>query len=170
MAWTNPISYAAARLVSVADLNTYHRDNMKDLYSIVARQTADLTKNASTAFADLVGMTFAVTSGEIWVFQAWSFFLTRATPDAKWTVTGPAASTTRFGFSGAGLPLTNGSETTFGNPIAMTCTFVNNTVAIAGYVSAGATGSVQLQAAQNTSDPTDSVWYTNSFLIAHRVS
>lgn len=170
MAWTHPITWAAARLVSVSDMNTYHRDNMKDLYTIVARQTSDLTKNANTTLANLVGMTFAVTSGEIWVFQAWSFFFTLAVADAKWTVTAPATSTGRFGFSGAGLPLTNGSESTFGNPIAMTCTAVNNTAVIAGEVTAGATGSMQLQAAQNTSDASNSVWYTNSFLIAHRMS
>lgn len=171
MAWTHPINFDPAQLITVAMMNTYHRDNFKDVYQIVAKQTSNLTKNNSSAFSDLPGMLFAVLSGEVWAFHAWSYWNSNATADAKWTVTAPAASTGAFGLTGHGAPLTAGNETTFGNPVAIISLGTNNqTSVLAGYITAGANGNVQLQAAQNTATVTDSVWQANSFIVAHRVS
>jgi len=171
MAWTYPISWTKGALITVADLNTYLRDNMKDIYTVIAVQTETLLKNNSAAFSDLVGMSFSVLSGEVWSFHAWSYWNSGTTPDAKWTVTAPAASTGRFGLAGGGIPLTAGNETTFGNSIAITSSGSSNQlVNLAAYITAGANGTIQLQAAQNTATAADSNWYLNSFIIAHRVS
>ena len=171
MAWTYPISWTKGALITVADLNTYLRDNMKDVYTVIGVQTATLLKNNSAAFSDLVGMSFSVLSGEVWSFHAWSYWNSGTTPDAKWTVTAPAASTGRFGLAGGGIPLTAGNETTFGNSIAITSSGSSNQlVNLAAYITAGANGTIQLQAAQNTATAADSNWYLNSFIIAHRVS
>lgn len=171
MAWTYPINFDPAQLITVAMMNTYHRDNMRELYSIVAKQTSDVTKNNSASFSDLPGMSFAVTSGEVWSFHVWSYFVSNATADVKYTVTAPAASTGRFGLAGHGIPLTAGNETTFGNPIAWAVGNTDNmTTRLSGYITAGANGTVQIQGAQNTATVVDTIFQANSFIVAHRAS
>ena len=125
-------------------------------------------KNADTTLANLAGMSFPVLSGEEWMFLAVSFTSGNATADVKYTVTAPAASTGRFGLSGSGIPLTAGSSSTFGNAVAMAVSDSVTQVLVSGYVVAGANGTVQIQAAQNTSDASDTVFYANSFIIALR--
>jgi len=171
MAWTHPINYAKGALIDPTHLNTYLRDNMKDIYTVIAVQTETLLKNNNASFSNLVGMSFSVLSGEVWSFHAWSYWNSGSVADAKWTVTAPAASTGRFGLAGGGQALTAANETTFGNPIAIASSGSSNQlVNLAAYITAGANGTIQLQAAQNTATAADSNWYLNSFIIAHRVS
>lgn len=61
-----------------------------DTYLVLASDTA----NSTTSFADVTGLTFAVTSGETYVFEAWIVYETAATTTgSKWAVNGPASPT-----------------------------------------------------------------------------
>jgi hypothetical protein len=61
-----------------------------DTYLVLASDTA----NSTTSFADVTGLTFAVTSGETYVFAAWVVYETAATTTgSKWAVNGPASPT-----------------------------------------------------------------------------
>jgi hypothetical protein len=52
------------------------------------------TANSTTSFADVTGLTFAVTSGETYAFEAWVVYETAATTTgSKWAVNGPASPT-----------------------------------------------------------------------------
>jgi len=64
--------------------------NSGDIYLVLASDTA----NSTTSFADVTGLTFAVTSGETYVFEAWVVYETAATTTgSKWAVNGPASPT-----------------------------------------------------------------------------
>lgn len=170
MAWTDPPVWTKNHTVTSALLNTYVRDNLNYLYLVTAVQTADVTKNANTTFADLTGLAFTVASGEVWVFAAVSFTSGAAAADVKYTVTAPATTTGRFGLAGSGIPITAGSTTTFGGAVAMTVSDTVTQVCITGKLTAGGAGTVQIQGAQNTSDASDTVFYSSSFLVAMRVT
>ena len=171
MAWTDPIDFTRNQNITAAIMNLYVRDNQNDLWTIVVKQTGDITKASSTAFSNLTGLTFTVVSGEVWQFHVYSFFISNAAADAKWTVTAPAASTGRIGLTGSGAAITVQSTTTFGGTLDMVVPGVNaDTVMLDGYVVAGANGSMQVQAAQVTSDVVVTTFYANSFLIAQRIS
>lgn len=168
MAWTDPVEYALNQAIPHTHLNTYLRDNLNYLYLVTARQTADVTKNANTTLADLTGLSFAVLSGEVWVFAAFSFTTGSVTAGLKYTVTAPGSTTGRFGVAGSGAPLSAGSTTTFGGTIDCAGSAATNAV-ITGYLTAGGNGTIQIQGAQSTSTASDTVFLTNSFLYALRV-
>lgn len=118
------------------------------------RMTADLTKTTDTAFANLSGLAFAIAASEIWTFLAILHGISPVAADIKFTLTGPAApSVVRFGVVGAGnLPLTAGSNSVFGNTIAIATSNLEETWLLGGLVVNGVNaGTVQLQAAQNAS-------------------
>lgn len=172
MSWTDPrIPWPKGETQTNTILNTYLRDNLKAMYFVVAHQTADLTKNNSTAFSNLAGLTFTVATNEDWCFVAFISYIASAVSDSKYTVTAPASTTGRFGVVGSGIPLTAGSTTTFGGAVARATQGARRELSVmSGRLVAGADGAVQLQAAQNTAEATDTVFHQNSFLVAWRVS
>lgn len=172
MAWTNPpIPWPKGQTQTNTILNLYLRDNLRAMYFVRAHQTSDLTKNNSTSFSDLAGLTFAVATSEVWAFVGFIYYVTLAIPDSRYTVIAPASTTGRFGVVGSGIPLTAGSTTTFGGAVALAAQGNGRQIAVVtGYITAGGNGSVQLQAAQNTANASDTVFYSSSFLVAWRVS
>jgi hypothetical protein len=170
--WTDPKSWAKGETGTAALLNTHLRDIQKYLWFLTAKQTADLTKNANITVANLAGMSFPVLSGEVWAFAAVCFTSGSAAADIKFNMTGPAGTTGRWGIAGPGVPLTRGSSTTYESPFQECAMTVSSTLTMAlvfGWLTAGADGTIQVQAAQNTSDATDTVFYQNSFLVALRL-
>lgn len=169
MAWTTPVEYALNQAVDHTHLNTYLRDNVHYLYLVTARQTADVTKNANTTLADLTGLSFSVLSGEVWAFAVFSYTTGSTSAGLKYSVTAPALTTGRFGVAGSGAPLSAGSTTTFGGTIDCGASATTNAI-ITGYITAGGDGTIQIQGAQSSSTAADTVFLTNSYLIALRVA
>lgn len=65
MAWTAPKTYVALSVLTAAELNTYERDNLLFLYTVLANiKTTTITgavSTTSTSFTDLTGLTQAIT-------------------------------------------------------------------------------------------------------------
>jgi len=171
VAWTEPQDWKAGDSVTAALLNSNLSANENELYHLIAVQSADVTRNNSAVLTDLTGLSFAVTSGEVWVFFCAIYFSSAATPDVKHTVTAPAATTGRFGLISYGTPLTAASNATYGGNVART---VQNSAAdvtlITGTLTAGANGTVQVQGAQNTATASDTTFNKGSFIVAWRKS
>lgn len=171
MTLPNPIEWLKAANVTAALLNTHVRDRFNDQHWLGSYQSADLVKTSDVTLENLAGMSFPVVSGDIWVFVAHLFYVSNTTADVKFAVTAPGGSTGRYGSAGPGEGLGAGSTTTFGTGLAA---IVHNTTeachAIAGYVVAGATGTVQIQGAQNTSNGSAATFRKYSIIAAFRVS
>jgi hypothetical protein len=171
MAITRPSLVVPGQNITAAFLDTYLRDNLNGLHWLGAYQTADVVKNNDATLANLTGLTFPVVSGDVWVFLAHSFADSGATPDAKWAVTAPGGSTGRYGILGVASGLGDLSTATFGTGLARAFPAGNeDNQLIGGYVTAGANGSVQIQAAQNTATAVDTTFRQYSPLVAFRVS
>lgn len=170
MALTRPAKIVKAQNIDETLLNVYLRDNVNGLHWLAAYQSADLTKNNDAALANLAGLSFPVVSGDVWLFGAHSFFLTSSAANAKWAVTAPGSSTGRYGVLGHALS-GDASTPTFGTALVrgVSASVEDNTL-LFGLITAGADGTVQLQAAQNTATVFDTIFRQYSPLIAWRLS
>lgn len=166
-----PVRGAQGLTVGHTALNQYLRDNLNGLHWRGAHQTADLVKNANTTLSNCTGLTIPVASGDVWSIVAHSFFVSSATADAKWTVTAPGSSTGRFGILSSGIGIGNLSSSTFGTGLALAVpgTLEDNMV-LSGRITAGGAGSIQIQAAQNTSTAIDTTFRTYSFILGFRIT
>lgn len=184
MAYTTPRTWNPGETVTATLLNTHLRDNLSTLATYfstsgvpsgflkTAYQTASVTKNANTTYADLTGLSFSVAAGENWVFMCGLFATAAsATPNMKFTFTGPATPTAvTFGAVGSGIPITSGYQAAFGSDCVYTKIAVPEILWLGGHLRNGANaGTVQPQFAQQTSNASDSVIVGNSFLLALRL-
>jgi hypothetical protein len=166
-----PKHWAKGNNGTAALLNTHWRDAINRLHWTGAFQTANLTKNNDATLANLSGLAIPVVSGERWIVVAHSFFVTNATADAKWAITAPASSTGRYGILGPGAGLGDLSSGTFGTGLARAAPGTNeDNQMLFGDITAGATGNIQLQAAQNTATVVDTIFRGNSFIVGFRIS
>lgn len=134
--------------------------------------TSTLTKNANVTLADVTGLKFFIGASETWAFEAHLQLSTAATPDIKLGFTVPASAT------GTGNYLYHATT-------AMSSARVSDWTAAQSLVTAAAgtgadlygrivnsttQGWVQLQAAQDTSDASDTIVYVGSWITARRVA
>lgn len=184
MAWTVPRTWIAGEFVTAALMNEQLRDNLNILSTYIGDdgapsgfllpfvQASDLTKNTDTTLEDLDGMAFAIGASETWVCIAASSTIGNGTADVKYSVTAPAGATGAFGVTGAGgAATTNGSSATFGDPVDVAIpNTVRQTIILWAVVVNGITaGTVQWQAAQDTSTAVNTIFHQNSGGIAVRV-
>ena len=136
------------------------------------RMLASVTKNANTTYADLTGLSFTVAASEVW---QWVCFLyataANATPNMKFTFTGPAVPTyVAFGVLGNAIDITQGFNTTMGADVIYTKTTINELIVLSGIIVNGANaGFVQAQFAQQVSNASNSVISLNSSIFAVRI-
>ena len=130
--------------------------------------SANFTKNASTVFGDVTGLSFAVSANQSYVFQIYVFAVSTTVADIKFTLTGPAAPTAiRYA---AQNQADSASVAAFGSTLSITMSGNDASVLLFGQLRNGANaGTVQLQAAQDTSEATNTVIYAESYLQAFRV-
>lgn len=136
------------------------------------RMASAVTKNASTAFGDLTGLSFPVAASETWMFLALlAASAASATPNMKFTFTGPTAPTSvMFGVLGNAIDITAGFITSLGGTVAYTKTTIDELVLLGGCLVNGANaGTMQAQFAQNTSNASNSVININSSILAVRI-
>lgn len=136
------------------------------------RLAADFTKNASVALSDVTALSFAVAASEVWAFRVAMRAASAAAADWRFRFTGPAAPTSVW----YGCTHTDGT-----NPAAAAAfsTDIFNTgfgatiwnlVTLEGLLRNGANaGTVQFQAAQWTSDVSNSVITAGAYIQAWRV-
>lgn len=148
--------------------------------STFAVKPSDTSKTSDTTMAKDGGFDLAVASGEQWLLEYFILIASGSqTPDIKAAIVVPAASTGWWGVDGLIESATSSAanvrrlaSTSFGTGNAMA--IATNTTAlfarIAGLVTAGTTGTVELWWAQNTSDATASTIKAGSLLRATKIS
>jgi hypothetical protein len=139
---------------------------------LFARSTSDFTKNANITLTDVTGLSFAVGANDIWHFR---FVLRGESSTAagwRFTLTGPAAPTAVwFGIGSTQDAPSAGAGTTFTGIVAAGgAAGTSQLYEVVGLLRNGANaGTVQLQAAQNASDATNSIIRAESYVIAQRL-
>lgn len=146
---------------------------------LIARQSGDQTWTTDAALANLTGLSFSIAANEVWVFLAIVMFDAGTTGDIQVTHTEPSGCThRRFGFgldtsvtTNAGtvafIQGTGSTGQSFGGAGAGTGIFLGYG---AWVVNSSTAGTVQMQAAQGTSNGTTTTVRKESFLVAFRVS
>jgi hypothetical protein len=137
----------------------------------VARQSADVTFNADTTLDDLTDLNFPIGASQVWFCIGASGCISNTTPDVKYTLTAPSGATGRFGVLGPGVGITALSSETFGDPVAIAIPDnIDQTVFLwAMVVNSTNAGTCQWQAAQNTSNASNTIFYQDSGLVAVRL-
>jgi len=134
------------------------------------RSTANFTKNANVTLGDVTGIKFWMDASTVWSFVMEGQLSTGATPDIKCAFTvpsGAAGTGNAIKIDAAAHVAIRVTDWTASNSLAtaaagvglrLTGTIVNSSTA----------GWVQLQAAQDTSDASDTIIYAQSFITAWR--
>lgn len=132
------------------------------------RLTSNFTKNASTVFGDVTGLSFTIAANEVWTARFVLYCVSTNAADIKLTLTGPAAPTAvRFSIPGSDVA---NSAVAFGSNAAISTTGLDSLIVLEAIIRNGANaGTVQLQAAQLASDVSNTVIYAESFVRAERV-
>lgn len=184
MAWNTPRTWVSGELVTALLMNEQIRDNMNILstyisdtgepsgFMLVRAQGSDLTKNTDATLEDLDNMSFPIGASESWLCLAGSSTIGNGTADVKYSFTAPAGATGLFGATGAGgASTTAGTSTVFGDPVdvAIPNTATQLIILFAVVVNSVTPGTVQIQAAQNTSTAVNTVFHANSGLVAVRI-
>jgi len=133
------------------------------------RMTSDKTYTTDTTLADLTGLSFAIAASEVWMFFAAIHFVSPTAADIKFDSTLPSGAAGRHGLLGARNEITHGSRT-LGTVVDVST--IDSTDMFAIYtgtvVNSTTAGTVQVQAAQNSSSGTTTV-YTNSGITAIQI-
>lgn len=176
MAFTTVPTVSAGDKYPAASWNTYIRDNINDLHEnlpgwvSLSRVTSDFVKNADTTLEDVTGLSFSIAASEVWLFLVLGHHVSNTSADLKVALTVPSGAVGRYAIGTLGTSGNQDSDTigsdlvTISNgndePLQIYGTVVNSTNA----------GTVQLQAAQNSSHASNTTIYTNSWLAALRIS
>jgi hypothetical protein len=135
-----------------------------------AKTSANFTKNANTTLGDVTGLSFSVAANETWVFRVVMYEVSATAADWKVAVTGPAAATANFAMHSSMDTPGAARTTSYSTGMAVGGSAVDDVMVMEGIIINGANaGTVQIQAAQNSSDASNSIIYANSFLVAWRV-
>lgn len=134
--------------------------------------SSTLTSNADDVLSDVTGLKFFIDASQTWVFEAELQLSSAATPDFKMAFTVPSGATTTGTFLyEATTALASGRVSDWTASTAMTTATAGTGAKLTGRVVNSTTaGWVQLQAAQNTSDASDSIVYVGSWITARRVA
>jgi len=133
--------------------------------------TAAFTKNANTTLSDVTGLAFPVSANEVTAFRFVLKGVSTTTADWKFALTGPASPTAVWygAMSSMDVP-TTAAVAAFGSAVAAGGATVEDTLIVHGLLRNGANaGTVQLQAAQQTSDATNTIIRAESYVLAERV-
>jgi hypothetical protein len=136
-----------------------------------SRTTSDFTKNANTTLTNVTGLSFPVAANGVYVFKFVLFGVSSLAADWAFQVNFPAAPTS-FNY---GLVDNSGNAYTKSRNGAGTIAAETGGTefcwVIEGMLRNGANaGTVQLQAAQQNSDATNSIIRTDSFVVADQIS
>jgi len=134
------------------------------------RKTADESVTSSTTLQNDDHLFFSVGANEVWVFEIYAVGQAKKGKDFRFAVTAPAGSTCLISAS-EWINLTSSRSGTCGTAITgISGNDTDQPYLITGYVSTDDTaGTVQLQWAQNETEPTASILRQNTYLVAHRV-
>ncbi len=136
------------------------------------RSTSNFTKNANVTLGDVTGIKFQMGASEVWAFEAHLGISTGATPDIKMAFTVPSGATATGKYSyltGSGILNSYVSDWTAAQSMATAAAGVG--AILSGIVVNSTTaGTVQLQAAQDTSDVSDTIIYAQSHITAWRLT
>jgi hypothetical protein len=138
-----------------------------------SRTTADFTKNANVTLGNVTGLSFPVVANGVYVFKFVLYGISSIAADWKFAITFPAAPTSlRYGLvDNSGNALTPKSTDTAAAAITAETGGIEFCWVIEGMLRNGANaGTVQLQAAQQASDATNSIIRTDSFVVADQIS
>jgi hypothetical protein len=171
MSFTTPITVSAFDKFLASYWNTYVRDNLNFLktekpdWVSVNRTTSDFIKNANTTLSDVTGLSFSIAASEAWLWWASVYFLSDVTADLKIGITFPSGAAGRYG----GI-----AEDSRSVVLSASTAFPSNgadeLLIVAGLVVNSTTaGTLQIQAAQNASDVSNTTIYTHSSVLAIRV-
>lgn len=147
----------------------------------VIRKTADTSRSATTTFADDPHLTFAVEANGVYVMDGWVKYFADPTPDIKiqfttpsgtlgeWAWIMPGSGTLTTGTAGYSIRTetndVSGSRTGYGTSDSTMFTPMS-----ALWRVGSAAGSITMQWAQNTSNATATVIYTDSWLRFQRIA
>lgn len=156
MAWTAPRTWTDGELVTAAIMNPHVRDNLKAVsFRLLARKTADTSRNTTTTLADDTHLTWAIAANEEWNVKLGLWMVAaNATPDIKVAITTPAGaaftlSTIAFQAGSLSRILWNTSGTSAQIDLTTTAEFYELTGIVAN---GGTAGNITMQWAQQTSD------------------
>lgn len=190
--YTNEADRTARMLVLAEnDVSTLATENRADIYNgtahvslytrsvfLTTRVAADQILTASnTTLQNVTSMvvTLPATAGAIFRWRSVIFYDASTTADIKFAYTIPAAATMRWGLNALSAGGTNpGYATATASAAALAAGGLGvatvNYAIIDGELTMGATGgNLQLQAAQNTSDPSVTTIFTRSYMDIWRV-
>lgn len=146
---------------------------------LFGRCTSDLTSTSDVTLSDVTGMSVAVEADSIYVLDGWvGFTSTSATPDLKAAFSVPASTTGFWTLVGMDTADAHPGDVNTAYAAALTTTLVAGTDASAtqqaaiiyGFIdTAGTAGSIQFQAAQNTSSATAMVVKAGSWIRLQKV-
>lgn len=191
--YTNEADRTARMLVLAEnDLSSLATENRVDVYNgaahislhtrsvfLTTRIAADQILTASnTVLQNVTSMvaTLPGTAGAIFQFRGHVFYDATTTADIKFAFTIPAGATMRWGMTGLGPGGTNPVYTAItgsGTAIPIGALGIGSVlwVPFGGEVTMAATGgNLQMQAAQNTSDPSVTTVFTRSFMEVWRTA
>jgi len=167
--------YKVQAAQTVAASCEYQLDKRVLIPSLIRRTTTNFTKNANTTLADVTGLGFHVGASEVWGFEVAAQVSAPATPGIKLAFTVPTSAT----ITGTGTLTGSVSgavsaerSANFTSAMSLVATGVDGDVlTISGVVVNSTTaGIVQLQAAQDTSNASNTIIYANSFIRAWRIA
>lgn len=178
MAWTTPKTWATEVLTS-SGMNTYMRDNqnilktsINDDGTLAVLQSGVVSSNwtltTSTTLTDVTGLAFDIAASEDWLFAVIFHGNSPAAADWKFQVTVPTGATGRFGVFGRVSEVAI-ADAAIGTAIDLQGLGSDMSFIMQGRVLNSTTaGTVQIQAAQNTSSGTTTI-YAGTGIIAVRI-
>lgn len=151
----------------------------RSVYTTTRTTVAQVLTASSTVLQNVTNMVSPLpgTTGAIFEFRGWVYYDASTAADIKFAFTIPAGTSMRWGIMGLGTGGTNPSpyQTTnvSGTALALGALGIGTVhfATFVGEVTMGATlGNLQMQAAQNTSDPSVTQVIERSFMEVWRVS
>ena len=177
MAWATPVDFSSGEIpthtkfnILTEDLRIHHLSHNDDgSLSHVYHDylVSNFTKTSDTTFADVGELGFSIGASEIWSFYIGISLVSPTAADVKFNVTVPAGASGRVSALNRANAITTGSAAIGTTIDLQTFDTEDLAVGIWGTVQNSTTaGTVQLQAAQNTSNATALTIYANSFIVA----
>ena len=180
MAFTAFRTWVASEVLTAALLNTQVRDNglilktsINDDGTLASLQSGRLTSNQTwttdTTLADITGLSFTIAASEVWAFISLIHLVSPGAADIKFDVTAPSGASGRHGLISARNEIGDGSAT-IGTIVNVSTVDSTDLLHVHGGTIVNSTnaGTVQVQAAQNNSSGTTTI-YANSSVIAVRL-
>ena len=161
---------------TLAQLATGGVTNFADLDDVkVVRKSADQTLDqSSTTMQDVTEMLFAVGANEVWHFSVYFKFNSGTVPDIKVQFAVPTGGNGEYfphGYIGASTGSSPIAPETITTSRPQDGAGYNRVTLLQGLYWGGANaGNIQLQAAQNTADASDTKVLANSSIIAHKLA